>query len=89
MMFIFSENFDDQQREEAECRNMESMRAAHIAAAIQNNPCHHFAGFGAFVVGRHITIVEIIDELGDVHLIPIPSDNLLQWEANGMLRAAL
>ena len=80
---------DDEDRIIEECETMEAQRANAIGAAIKNNPCHHFDYLGDFVVGRHITIVEIIDELGDTHLFPIPSLNLSGWEANGLLRAAL
>lgn len=85
--------FEDEDPEElerilSECDVMESRRSQSIAAAVKNNPCHHFRPFGDFVVGRHITVVEIIDQLGDTHLIPIPSENLTRWEAIGMLMAA-
>lgn len=79
---------EDVDRMLSECEVMEGRRSQAIAAAIKNNPCHHFRPFGDFVVGRHITVVEIIDQMGDTHLIPIPSENLTQWEAIGMLMAA-
>ena len=90
-MWLFE--FDEEDPGEAErilseCEVMEARRSQAIAAAIKNNPCHHFRPFGDFVVGRHITVVEIIDQMGDTHLIPIPSENLTQWEAIGMLMAA-
>jgi hypothetical protein len=72
-----------------ECRDMEEVRANAMAAAIKNNPCHHFDYLGDFIVGRHVTVVEIIDEAGGTHLYPIPSANLSSWEAEGLLRAAL
>jgi hypothetical protein len=72
-----------------ECRTMEAERATAIAAAIKNNPCHHFDYLGDFIVGRHITIVEILDEAGGTHLYPLPSSGLSAWEAEGLLRAAL
>ena len=89
-LFEFGGDPDPEEMERilSECEVMESRRSQAIAAAIKNNSCHHFRPFGDFVVGRHITVVEIIDQMGDTHLIPIPSDNLTQWEAIGMLMAA-
>lgn len=91
MMFFGYEDMDPEeaQRMIEECERDDAIRAEAIAAAIKNNPCHHFDGMGDFVVGRHITVVEIIDGLGDTHLLPIASAGLLRWEAIGMLTAAL
>lgn len=89
-MFRFSDMDPEEfERMAEECEVMESQRAESIAAAIKNNPCHHFDGLGDFIVGRHVTIVEIIDQLGDSHLIPITSKGLAGWEAIGMLEAAI
>lgn len=89
-LFGWGEEIDPEQMERLinECEVMEAERAEAIAAAIKNNPCHHFDGLGDFIVGRHITVVEIIDAVGDAHLVPITSRGMLRWEALGMLRAA-
>ena len=91
MMFFRWDDMDpeDAERIMEECERDEAVRAEAIAAAIKNNTCHHFGDMGDFVVGRHITIVEVIDELGDTHLLPIPSTGLRRWEAIGMLTAAI
>ena len=91
MFFEWDGDMDPErlQRLIEECEVMESNRAVAIAAAIKNNSCHHFDDLGDFVVGRHITIVEIIDELGETHLLPLPSEGLRRWEAIGMLTAAM
>lgn len=91
-MWVFK--FGDMDPEEVErlmdeCEVMEADRAEAIAAAIKNNPCHHFDGLGDFIVGRHVTIVEVIDQVGDSHLVPISSKGLAGWEAIGMLTAAI
>jgi hypothetical protein len=92
MIFYFGE--DDLDPEEYgnmvdECRIMEIDRSSAIGAAIKDNPCHHFNHLGDFIVGRHITIVEVIDEVGGTHLFPLSSQGLQSWEAEGLLRAAL
>ena len=91
MIFFNYEELDpeEMQRIIEDCERDDAIRAEAIAAAIKNNPCHHFDGLGDFVVGRHITVVELIDELGETHLLPIPSTGLLKWESIGMLTAAL
>lgn len=91
IFFQFDENMDpaELQRLIEECEVMEADRATAIAAAIKNYPCHHFDDLGDFVVGRHITVVELIDEFGETHLLPLPSEGLRRWEAIGMLTAAM
>jgi hypothetical protein len=91
MIFFRWDDMDpeDMERILDECERDEAIRAEAIAAAIKNNPCHHFSGLGDFIVGRHLTVVEVIDELGESHLLPIPSTGLRKWEALGMLTAAM
>jgi hypothetical protein len=91
IFYIGGEDLDPEEygRQVDECREMEANRSNAIAASIKNNPCHHFNYFGDFIVGRHITIVEIIDEIGGTHLYHLPSQGLAEWEEEGLLRSAL
>jgi len=91
IFYIDGDDLDPEEygRRVDECREMEYDRAIAIGAAIKNNPCHHFDYLGDFVVARHITVAEVLDESGGAHLFPIPSPGLSGWEAEGLLRAAL
>ena len=68
-----------------ECSSKHNRIDEGIRTVIHDNACRHFKGFGNFVVGRNIVISEILDQVGDTHLVSFASPSLKQWEILGML----
>jgi len=56
-----------------------------LRTIIHGNACRHFKGFGNFVVGRSVVVTEVIDQIGDTHLVSFASPSLKQWEVLGMM----
>jgi len=86
------DDFDDMSREDweqmqGECEDLHQRRAEAFQASVKNHACHHYSHLGDFLVGRWISVVELIDELGDRHLSVMGSPNLEPWEAVGMIRS--
>ena len=68
-----------------ECSSKHARIDEGIREVVHANACRHFQGFGNFVVGRSVVITEIIDQLGETHLVSFASPSLKQWEVMGMM----
>lgn len=68
-----------------ECSDKHARIDEGIREIIHNNACRHFQGFGNFVIGRSVVVTEVIDQVGDTHLVSFASPSLKQWEVLGMM----
>lgn len=86
MMFENEEEEQSFRRMLEEDKDQHSLIDDNIRNVIKENACAHFFHFGDFAVGRVVTIAEVIDEYGELHLISFGSPGIKPWELSGMLR---